>query len=222
MPEVSVQIMRLDIDGDWTAEEFSSSFRLVNELYSLRAIIHIEKESLDELETYTREFFDFPPFWRRLPRRLRALYLARGLPFPPAPLPLIDLNTPESTFGLLEPEERLRVTKIQFSSPGFKDLAGLGEVVGHLKDFILRLIELYASRRQRHLENELWEEEIQAKRLENAKSFVELAKECGYSKADMRKLVQWVDSRQNVLIPLIERGKIRNAKLLRENSERKG
>lgn len=222
MPELSRQTLRIDIDGDWTAEEFSTSFRLLNELYSLRAVIHIEKESFDELEMYAREFLDFPLSWRRFPRRLRALYLGRGLPFPPVLPPLIDLNIPESTFELLEPEERLRVAKIQFSSPGFKDLAGLGEVVGHLKDFILRLIELYASRRQRHLENELREEAIQAKRLENAKNLVELAKDCGYSKADMRKLVQWADSRQNGLITLIHNGKIRNANLLRENSERKG
>jgi hypothetical protein len=147
--------------------------------------------------------------------------LTRGLPFPPGSPSIIDLNNPESTFGLLEPEERLQVGKIQFSSPGFKDLVGLGETIGHLKDFILRLCELYSSRRQRHLENELREEEIQAKRLENAKNLVELAKECGYSKADMRKLVQWVDSRQNNLITLIENGKIRNATLIRGDGERK-
>jgi hypothetical protein len=219
MPEQTHEILRVEIEGEWTAEEFAKSFRSFDELYSLRALIQVEHESLDELEMYAH---DFPPFMRRFPRRLRALYLARGVPFLGVVPPLIDLRAPEAAFGLLEPQERLRVTRVQFSSPGFKDLAGLGEVVGHVKDFVLRLIDLYVGRDQRRIENEIREADLSSKRLDNARKFVELARDCGYTKTDMRKLVQRTDSRQGDLISLITTGKIRDAKLIDEQTSRKG
>lgn len=41
----------------------------------------------------------------------------------------------------------LSVRQIQYASPGFKDLAGIGEVVGHIRDLIIHLIENHNSER---------------------------------------------------------------------------
>ena len=142
---------------------------------------------------------------------------------------MIDVQKPRAAFDILEPNERLSVCRIRFESPGFKDLAGVGEVIGHVKDFLLRLIQMYLERHQRRaentgrrLDNEKRELENEGKRIENAKSLVELARNCGYTRAEVRKLVAWVDSRQALLVPLIETRKITDVRLLNENEEKSG
>jgi hypothetical protein len=49
-----------------------------------------------------------------------------------------------------------------------KDLAGLGEIVGHIKELILKLIEVWATRDEGKLKK-------QRMRLENAREFLELS-----------------------------------------------
>src|SRR5581483_4015272 len=122
--------------------------------------------------------------------------------------------------NFLYPQEKLEVQRIQYGSEGFKDLAGIGEIVGHIKDFILKLIEHKSAKRQRELENEEKEIRNQQLRIENARSFVALAKECGYSEPEIRSLVHFVDDRQQTLVDLIDTDKIRSVRLLNDN-ERK-
>ncbi len=93
---------------------------------------------------------------------------------------------------LLEPEERLVVQRVLYGSPGIKDLVGVGEIVGHVKDLLVRLIEHWSTRRQRSLENERRELENQQLQVEIAKQFVGLARELGYTKKEMRQLVSSV------------------------------
>jgi len=81
---------------------------------------------------------------------------------------------------VLYPDEELEIRRIEYGSPGFKDLAGLGDIVGHIMEFIFRLIEHRSRREKRKLENDRL-------RIENAREFVQLAKECGYTEADIRK-----------------------------------
>jgi signal transduction protein with GAF and PtsI domain len=58
---------------------------------------------------------------------------------------------------------------IKFGSAGFADLAGFGAIVGHVKYFLLRIIELRKAM-------ELAKEELQAKRIENAKSLLDVTR----------------------------------------------
>jgi hypothetical protein len=214
MPESEQRILRVEIDGTWTSEEFSDSLQSIGDIYSLRTVLGIEQKSLMEMDMLYPEFLDFPFPFRRLPKRLRAAYRAHGLRFPPMLSPLIDPRDPSFALKLLEPEEQLYVKRIQFGSPGFTDLAGLGDVVGHIKDFLLKGIEWALTRRQRDLENQEREARVQKLRIENARELVGLAKDCGYSQAEIRQMVHWVDGRQAKLLPLIEQGKIRDVRLL--------
>lgn len=228
MPEQEQKILRVEIDGTWTSDEFSDSLRSIADLYGLRAILAIEHESLKEIERLSGAVWDLGPFpldlpfpSRRLTPRLRAAYRARGIPFPAAPL--IDPSNPSDALQLLEPEEQLYVKRIQFASPGFKDLAGLGEVVGHVLDFLSKLIELGVTRRQRQPENDLREETVRKMRIENARGFVSLATDYGlYSKAELRPIVHWVDDKQAKLLPLVEHGKINGVRLLDGEDADKG
>jgi hypothetical protein len=90
----------------------------------------------------------------------------------------------------------------------------LGDVVGHIKDFLLKGIGWALTRRQRDLENQERQARVQKLRIENARELVGLARDCGYSQAEIRQMVHWVDGRQAKLLPLAEQGKIRNVRLL--------
>jgi HAMP domain-containing protein len=205
------QILRVGIDGEWEANEFATSLTALDRLYTLRFVLALEAEELREL----RDFYMDAPFrpfpgsirllrrWARLAppsifRLERAPVLGRG-----------PLTTQASE--LLEPEERLVVQRVLYGSPGIKDLVGVGEIVGHVKDLLVRLIEHWSTRRQRSLENERRELENQQLQVEIAKQFVGLAQDLGYTKKEMRQLVSSVVLEQRPLVRLIAAGKITSA-----------
>lgn len=228
MPQISQRLLRIEIDGAWTASEFATAFRALNDLYSIRAVLEFETHSLFEFEELAWDFPHPPPSSIRRIASLMRRRLA-GAPFPYGLPPMIDVQNPRAAFDILEPNEKLSVRRIRFESPGFKDVTGMGEVTGHLKDILFKLIDLCMGREQRRqentgrrLDNERRELENEGKRIENAKSFVDLARKCGYTKAEVRKLVAWVDSRQALLVPLIEARKITDVRLLDDSEDKSG
>jgi hypothetical protein len=123
--------------------------------------------------------------------------------------PVLDEAQLSRLSRLFEPEERLEVRRISYASPGFTDLAGVGTVVGHIKDFIIKLIERRDSRRQRELNDERAALENDRIRLENARNFVALGRDLGYSETDLRLLAAHVDKKQEPLVRLIQQQKLR-------------
>lgn len=219
MPEEEQKILRVEIDGKWTSDEFSDSLRSIGDIYGLRAILAIEQQSREEEEKSLERRLR-----RRALRRRTAAYRRHDIIFPAFDL-LINPSNPTEALRFLEPGERLYVTRIQFASPGFTDLAGLGTIVGHVKDFLIWLIDLCTKRRQRELENEKRklenqqiELENEKKSLENVRAYVSVARELGYTNTDMRLIVSSISDRQAKLIPLIQQGKIRGVQVL--NSRR--
>src|SRR5271157_3010404 len=101
MPEIEQRILRVEIDGTWTSEEFSDSLRSIADIYNLRTVLAIEQQSLKEMDMLYPEFLDFPFPFRRLPKRLREAYRAHGMRFPPTLSPLIDPRDPSAALKLL-------------------------------------------------------------------------------------------------------------------------
>jgi HAMP domain-containing protein len=212
------QVLRIGIDGRWEATEFAKSLTSLDRLYTVRFALALESEELHEL----RDFYldaPFPPYpgsprffrrWAKLipPSVLRA-----------ERMPLITGSQPAVlTSDLLEPQERLVVQRVLYGSPGIKDLVGIGEIVGHVKDLLLRVIEYWSTKRQRELENDRKELENQQLQVEIAKGFVGLARELGYSKKEMRQLVGSVVREQRPLIQLVAAGKITSADIIDKES----
>jgi hypothetical protein len=71
--------------------------------------------------------------------------------------------------------------------------ACVGEMVGHVKDFTIKLIEHFSSKRSRNLNDEEHELRNQALRIQNARAYVALAKECGFEESGLRELAKTVD-----------------------------
>ena len=125
------------------------------------------------------------------------------------------------------PQTELEVCQIQYSSPGFTDLAGVGTVVGHIKDFLFRLIDYRVHSRRRNLEDDhlaaqntkinLENEAIRLRnaqlQMENARQFLELAKANGFSEDEIQKLMQPVNGVQETLVRLVSDGRIESVEL---------
>jgi hypothetical protein len=184
-------------------------------LYNVRALLELEHSFRDDLDRLGADFYDFlrKQGSRGHPEAAAAGRLGDYLFNAERHWFLIDTSNPTSTSCILPDEYALSVVKIQYGSPGVKDLAGWGEVVGHLKDFLLKLIDLATSHRRRTLEDDKLEEEIRRKRIENAGALVNLAKDLGYTKAQTQKLVDFVYQAQEPLLSLAEEGKIHSVKI---------
>ena len=88
--------------------------------------------------------------------------------------------------------------KNQFPIYCSPDIIGVGEVVGHVKDFIFKIIDYKDSKKKKELDIEEQNENIQHLRLENELKRIEiayrytlLAKECGYSESEIREEGIW-------------------------------
>jgi len=213
----SSRTMRINIEGRWRAEDMANSLLAVRDLYNLRLVLEIMREDARDMEHFWLEMRHFPPF-RRWMKHRRFHPMMLQMPFLQSPTVPLDSEQLASLADFTLPNEELAVSRIEYASPGFKDLTGLGEVIGHVKDFLIRIIELWCDRDKRRLENEKTEAEIESIRIENAKQFVALAKDCGYSEAELRRITRWVDDRQETIIVLVQSGKIQTVNMLDDMS----
>ncbi len=76
-------------------------------------------------------------------------------------------NQPETSGNSDGKGSLLMVRRVSFSSPGWIDLAGLGEVIGHVKDLILGLTDRIIERQDREQERQLTAASIEAAMLDN-------------------------------------------------------
>lgn len=199
------QVLRVRIDGHWEASEFAMSLSALDHLYTLRFGLALEVEELREL----RDFYLDGPF-SPLPRSMRDVRRWAKL----APSLVRSAGGPvgrRPVHSLLEPDERLVVRRVIYGSPGLKDLLGVGEIVGHVKDLLIRLIDLWSTRRQRSLEDDRRALENQQLQVGIARDFVGVLKEAGYSKRELRQVVASVVHEQKPLVGLIAAGKIISA-----------
>ena len=134
--------------------------------------------------------------------------------FPPLASMIFDFNQLSRWRDYMEPEERLEVRRLQYASPGVSDLAGIGVIVGHVKDFVHKLIDRHDTQRQRDLNDEKMAIENERMRIENARNYVALGREMGFSDTEIRKLVAHVDDKQEILIKLADEKKLTGVSLI--------
>lgn len=195
------------MNGRWSAHEFGQAFSAISDLYDLRFVLEVMRDEQREWENFYEEFFHFGPLRKQWKLRARSRQIFPGLYFPNQSVQL-DTSRLDLLHEFLEPSERLEVRKLSYASPGVSDLAGVGTIIGHLKDFVLKLIERRDAKRQRDMNVEKTAVEIEAMRIENARNFVALGRDLGFSKLEMRKLISHADDKQEVLINLIEQKKL--------------
>jgi len=211
----TVRLMRLDIEGRWSTHELGQVLLSVTDLYNLRLVLEVLQDDWRDLDEMWHEMMHFPPFRRRWKRRSGPMpppFMFNAYPWMP--------TLPGDSADLLRmarvvyPGEALEIRRIRYESPGITDIAGIGVIVGHVKDFILRIFEYRSQRQQRDLDSSHREAEITAMRIENARNLVSLAEQCGYDRSELRKLVGFVDTKQEVIIQVVDQAKLMGARLL--------
>ena len=202
------QLIRFELGGQWSADDLGRMLVSISDLYDLRLFLEILRDDRRDFESSFLKWSDFQrldsgrePFvhWRFTPLALGFL----GLGPPP-----LDETRLARLPQILLPADRLGLHRITYASPGAADLFGIGEVVGHIKDFVLKLIERKDLKRQRKLSDERAELENQGIRIENARNFVALGRDLGYTKTELRRLAAHVDDKQETLFGLIAQQKL--------------
>lgn len=212
----TIQILRLEIGGRWYAHELGSAICALSDLYDLRFYMELMFEDQRDWEMFCDELIHFPPFRERWRRKLIRHKLT-PTPFIPFVSIGFDVTQLRRLRDYLEPDEQLQVRQVQYASPGVSDLAGVGVIVGHLRDFITKLIDRHDSHRQRELNDEKMAIENERMRIENARNFVALGRELGFSPSEIRKLVAHVDEKQEILIKLVNEKKVIGVSLVQED-----
>ena len=193
------ETVRLEIGEHWTASDLSDLIGYVDDLYNIRLFIGYAKEApevasrsgyfrdrlIEVLRRYVMETGEFVDLQEDDPERalyhgpvfrqhLKSATDSRGAV-------VFDLG------GNVRPYESLVVRRITYASPGIADLAGLGEVVKQIKEFLLEIMRYVGDRDLRKTENEKRRAEVAKARIEAAKNFVSLAKDVGYSDENSSK-----------------------------------
>lgn len=202
-----MKTLRFHIEGTWTAQDFTDYFASMNHVYSVLAIVDIERDSARDWEQYIEEFdFMFHKMMRSSKRLRHWLVFQRSTT--PGPLRLLDASNMERSFSVLEDAERLRVRRLHFASPGYTDLSGLGQAMGHVKDIVTKLIDVRVGADERRIKNEILEEDRRSAALRNLREQISILKELGYSEAEIRAIVASSNPAVEKLIQLTNRGMI--------------
>ena len=199
-------MLHVSIEGQWSALDFAEYFAAVDQVYSVFALIEIERRSAREMERLFKGAVKFSPDQFRFMEGL----MFRGLNSPAYISSRdggqLDASAYKNPAALLSNDEKLRVRRCTYASPGATDFTGLGQALGHLKDIIFKCIEVSTSSQERKLTNEILKEKYNGEVLKNLKDRIEILKSVGYSDVQCRRILSKVSPSVAKLESLANRG----------------
>jgi hypothetical protein len=89
----------------------------------------------------------------------------------------------------LRPSDRLLVEQIHYGSPGFTDLAGLAQAIGHVKDVLQKCLDLYVARVERTDASKRRQLENDKLAIDLVRQKIEVLKSVGYTDYQCRQLL---------------------------------
>jgi hypothetical protein len=201
-------MLRIFIDGGWETNEFGELLRCVAFLYRVSAAAEF-----GEVGEEGARLFNTEAALRNAVEAFRS-----NLP------PNREWFGPTRMRWVGSPTGILRISRIQYGSPGFTDFTGIGTALEKVCEFIKYLIELSANAATRRLQEELLEQDVEAKKIENsakriqnAAKLLELAQATGCSPELQRSVLFSIQEAQQSLIELAENGQIVRAEEVEEN-----
>jgi hypothetical protein len=167
---VAENVIRINIARDWTASEFSE---LMSQLQFLADVALFSKVRIDGQSTI------YFPFRRR--RRIayydvffdpedelrQDVYLRR-----------LEVHNFVRDFAPETPND-LRLSRLEFASPGFADLAGVGKIVEQLRIFLMDVTDRYLHKGDREIARESAAQDLLAKKIANAEAILNLGEKIG-------------------------------------------
>lgn len=210
--EDSRTIIRFEIRGVWTAEEMGRSLLHLHDLYNLRLVLQVLHENYPHWLELSHDLLYAHEALFPLLRKRRIIHRKRILKALSPFFPNLPLQSDELALisDLIHPQGRLEVRRIHYGSPGSKDLVGAGEIVKHIKDFILKIFDYSVSKEDRDLDRQKARQDIAKKKIENLREFTKLLEELNYNKAQIRRATGFLGDRHDTFADFIENGKITN------------
>ena len=203
-------MLRIEIDGAWTAKDFASFYKSIDVIYSIFAVILIEIESANDFDLQFRRFLTHESSHGRMNAQMHKELLERqsltGFGYSP-----IDISRFRDASELLDNNEKLKVRRCEYASPGVTDFTGIGQALGHLKDLILKCIDARITRNERNIKNQILEHERDSAALRNVQERLSILKELGYSHSQIRKILMEASPALANLESLAQHGLITDA-----------
>ena len=202
-------MLRIEISGRWSAKDFADFYESIDVVYSVFAIVSVEQDSAREFERFYREFIDFYP-GPKMPRRYR-YFLSMQRSLGGAVHTPIDPSKFRDAAALLDDDEKLIVLRCEYASPGATDFTGIGQALGHVKEVLLKCVDVWVDRDERTIRNQILEQERDAAALKNVRERLAVLKELRYSDSQCRQILAEVSPAVAKLEALAQRGLIANA-----------
>jgi hypothetical protein len=178
-------VIRLEMQGSWTAEDAGICFTNMSKLYEIGLFVAL----LNEDKSFAMHY--------------------------KIPYDHIGIDKKFELFASgISASKKLTVGKMRYASPGAIDLVGIGAVVGHLKDFVLKMVERSDLRVERKLNEQRLLLENQRLEIENARQFISLAREVGLSEIELRGIADLTRETGKGISQLIEQGKLTKVAVL--------
>jgi hypothetical protein len=155
------------IDGKWSVCDMILFYQSTQNLYDLYSYNYILQKEINNTPNEISKKFKF------------ALALIFSRIFNRETTIISMLNYTHTFHKRSENErielvEPLRVIKEKYGSPGFKDIAGAGEIIGHIKEVLFKVIDIYVNKKKRKLETEKSELENERIKIANEKARIEV------------------------------------------------
>jgi hypothetical protein len=176
-------VLTVYIDGSWDAIEFALLFDSLQRLYSFYCLLDSSTSSI----AAERSEFGLDVDITKLPkgRHIGAMLIRYANQVFQMPNNTINPGEYRMVYLTHAPYYALKVTKVQFNSPGSIDVIGFGKALEHLKEMLMH----YLPNKSAKLDNVIKEKQIEEKELELLQKRIQVLKELGLSMKDIIPII---------------------------------
>ena len=156
--------VRIRIAGHWTALEFAQLLSDVQFLAEVAAFSDVNLDGQDFFARRRQRRTGYYELFGDVRDELRdQLYLRRA-----------DVQEFVRRYAIKN-VELLQLRRVQFASPGFADLAGIGKIVQEARIFLTDIIDRFLHAKDRAIARDLAAQEVLVSKLKNAERLAKLA-----------------------------------------------
>lgn len=207
--------LRISLNQKWSNVDFINLLTAIQNIYEL----YILSEEINSIKNLER-------FYESNPRKASLIitYLEQNFMHSDSPMMIRDetetnIYTNNDSLRLkFVIKSELQIIRIKYASPGFADIGGFGAAIGHIKELILRIIDLFENRKSNKLDNDRKELDNDRKGIENdilridkTKKMVELLRDMNYPESKILKILETENNSIKALTNLVESKQIENA-----------
>lgn len=195
--------IRFYIDGDWTVNDQIEFLTIIQNLYDYYSYFHLLTNSgSNNLKTLAIAYIQKKIFGES------AHFYKIGDAYKIFRVEVVD-TTKVYEDRLDKYIEPLKIIELKYASPGFQDIGGLGAIVGHVKEMLFKIIEIYENKNKRKLEEKKAEIENHILELKRNQEYVELLKKTGFSEEEIRKMLLHEIDNTGKLLEYVDKGQLK-------------